>query len=97
MNLSSRPTVTNFIQPYFYQFFNNSHGLNSYRKLSKRSFNSIDASHVSRRLSRTCGAGAELLRSERELTTKVEEQPWPQLVRCASICCRVCGCVFQED
>ena len=49
MNLSSRPTVTNFIQPYFYQFFNNSHGLNSYRKLSKRSFNSIDASHVSRR------------------------------------------------
>jgi len=28
---------------------------------------------------------------------KVGEQPWPQLVRCASICCRVCGCVFQED
>jgi len=44
-----------------------------------------------------CGAGAELLRSERELTTKVEEQPWPQLVYCASICYRVCGCVFQED
>jgi len=41
--------------------------------------------------------GAELLRSGRELTTKVGEQPWPQLVRCASIYCRVCGCVFQED
>ena len=25
------------------------------------------------------------------------EQPWPQLVRCASICCHVCGCIFQED
>ena len=41
--------------------------------------------------------GAELLRSGRELTTKVGEQPWPQLVRCASIYCRACGCVFQED
>ena len=40
--------------------------------------------------------GAELLRSERELTTKVGEQPWPQLVHCALICCRVCGCIFQE-
>ena len=29
-------------------------------------------------LSRTCGAGAELLWSGRELTTKVGEQPWPQ-------------------
>jgi len=28
---------------------------------------------------------------------KVGEQPWPQLVHCVSICCRVCGCVFQED
>jgi len=28
---------------------------------------------------------------------KMGEQPWPQLVRCASICYRVCGCVFQED
>jgi len=45
----------------------------------------------------TCGVGAELLQSGRELTTKVGEQPWSQLVRCASICCRVCGCVFQED
>jgi len=42
-------------------------------------------------------SGAELLRSGRELTTKVGEQPWPQLVCCASICYRVCGCVFQED
>ena len=40
---------------------------------------------------------AELLRSGRELTTKMGEQPWPQLMRCASICCRMCGCVFQED
>jgi len=40
---------------------------------------------------------AELLQSGRELTTKMGEQPWPQLVRCASICCRVCGYVFQED
>jgi len=39
----------------------------------------------------------ELLRSGRELTTKVGEQPWPQLVHCASICCYVCGCIFQED
>jgi len=35
--------------------------------------------------------------SRRELTTKVGEQPWPQLVRCTSICCYVYGCVFQED
>ena len=41
--------------------------------------------------------GAELLRSRRELTTKVEEQPWPWLMRCASIYYRVCGCIFQED
>ena len=41
--------------------------------------------------------GAELLRNERGLTTKVGEQPWPQLVHCASIDCRACGCVFQED
>jgi len=31
---------------------------------------------------------AELLRNERDLTTKWE-QPWPQLVCCASIYCRV--------
>jgi len=42
-------------------------------------------------------SGAELLQSGRELTTKVGEQPWPQLVCCASICCHVCGCIFQED
>jgi len=41
--------------------------------------------------------GVELLWSGRELTTKVGEQPWPQLVRYASICCHMCGCVFQED
>jgi len=40
---------------------------------------------------------AELLWSGRELTTKMGEQPWSQLVCCASICCHVCGCVFQED
>ena len=31
------------------------------------------------------------------MTTKVGKQPWSQLVCCASICCCVCGCVFQED
>ena len=40
---------------------------------------------------------AELLQSGRELTTKVGEQPWPQLMHCALICCRMCGCIFQED
>jgi len=40
---------------------------------------------------------AELLQSRRELTTKVEEQPWSQLMHCALICCCVCGCIFQED
>ena len=25
------------------------------------------------------------------------EQPWPQLVHCALICCRMCGCIFQKD
>ena len=48
-------------------------------------------------LSGTCEAGAELPWNGRELITKVGEQPWPQLVRCASIDCRACGCVFQED
>jgi len=41
--------------------------------------------------------GVELPRNGRDLTTKVGEQPWPQLVHCASIDCRACGCVFQED
>jgi len=40
--------------------------------------------------------GAELLWNRRDLITKWE-QPWPQLVRCASIYCRICGCIFQED
>ena len=48
-------------------------------------------------MSRMCEVEAELLWSGRELTTKVGEQPWPQLVRCASIDCHACGCVFQED
>ena len=38
-----------------------------------------------------------LLQSQRDLTTKMGEQPWPQLVYCALICCHVCDCVFQED
>jgi len=42
-------------------------------------------------------SGAELLQSGRELTTKVGEQPWPQLMCCALICCRMCSCIFQED
>ena len=49
------------------------------------------------KLSGTCGAGVELPWNGRDLTTKVGEQPWPQLVRCASIDCHTCGCVFQED
>ena len=48
-------------------------------------------------LSGTCGAGAELPWNGRDLTTKVGEQPWPQLVCCASIDCCACDCVFQED
>ena len=44
-----------------------------------------------------CGVGAELFQSGRELITKVGEQLWPQLMHCALICCRMCGCVFQED
>ena len=47
-------------------------------------------------VSRTCRAEAELLRNGRDLTIKWE-QPWPQLVHCASIYCHVCGCIFQED
>jgi len=47
--------------------------------------------------SRVAWNRVELLWSGKELTTKIGEQPWPQLVRCASICCHVCGCVFQED
>jgi len=42
-------------------------------------------------------SGVELLQSKRDLTTKVGEQPWPQLMHCASIYCCVCGCIFQED
>jgi len=42
-------------------------------------------------------SGVELLQSKRDLTTKVGEQPWPQLVHCASIYYCVCGCIFQED
>jgi len=41
--------------------------------------------------------GSGVTWSGRELTTKMGEQPWPQLVRCASICCCVCGYVFQKD
>ena len=41
--------------------------------------------------------GVELPRNGRDLTTKVGEQPWPQLVCYVSIDCRTCGCVFQED
>ena len=44
-----------------------------------------------------CRAGAELSRNGRDLTTKVGEQPWPQLVCCALIDCHACGCIFQED
>ena len=33
------PTVTNFIQSYLHQFFDNSHSLKGYKKPSKRPFN----------------------------------------------------------
>ena len=36
--IEPKESVTNFIQPYLYQFFNDSHGLNGYRKPSKRPF-----------------------------------------------------------
>jgi len=39
---------------------------------------------------------SRVTRNGRDLTTKWE-QPWPQLVCCASIYCHVCGCIFQED
>jgi len=42
-------------------------------------------------------SGVELPQSRRELTTKVEEQPWSQLMCCTLICCCMCGYVFQED
>ena len=38
--------------------------------------------------------GAELLQNGQDLTTKVGEQPWPQLMRYASIYCCMCGCIF---
>ena len=67
---------------------------------SLRSFVSI---YFSYNVSRTCRAGsrvtwsgAKLLWSRRKLTTKVGEQPWPQLVRYALICCCICGYIFQE-
>jgi len=47
--------------------------------------------------SRVTQSGVELFWSRRELTTKVGEQPWSQLMHCASICCHMCSCVFQED
>ena len=56
---------------------------------------------------RNCQGRAEQERSDLEwsgvtpewkrIDNKSGEQPWPQLVRCASIDCRTCGCVFQED
>jgi len=45
---------------------------------------------------RVAQSGVELLWNRRELTTKWE-QPWPQLVRCASICCCMYSCIFQKD
>ena len=32
-----------------------------------------------------------------EVDNKSGEQSWPQLMCCASICCHMCGCIFQED
>ena len=36
--VEEKPSVTNFIQPYLHQFFNNSHSLNGYGKPLKRPF-----------------------------------------------------------
>jgi len=47
--------------------------------------------------SRMTWSGVELLWSRIELTTKVEKQPWSQLMCCTLICCHMCGCIFQED
>ena len=47
--------------------------------------------------SRVTRNGVELLWNGKELTTKVGEQPWPQLVCYASICCHMCSCVFQKN
>ena len=33
----------------------------------------------------------------KRVDNKNGEQPWPQLVHCASIFCHMCGCIFQED
>ena len=37
-SVTNNQGVTNFIQPYLHQFFDNSHGLNSYGKPLKRPF-----------------------------------------------------------
>jgi len=39
LKLREKGNVTNFIQPYLHQFFDNSHSLKGYRKPSKRPFN----------------------------------------------------------
>jgi len=48
-------------------------------------------------ISKTVQSGSGVTQSGRELTTKVGEQPWPQLVYCALIFCCMCGCIFQGD
>jgi len=45
-NLKKNRSVTNFIQPYLHQLFNDSHSLNGYRKPLKNLL--INASHVLR-------------------------------------------------
>jgi len=66
-----------------------------YRQFNKRYYSGYLLIVQSR--SRVPWSGVELLQSGRELTTKVGEQSWPQLVRYALICYHMCGCIFQED
>jgi len=40
---------------------------------------------------------SEITLEWKEVNNKVREQPWPQLVHCALICCHMCGCIFQKD
>ena len=55
-------------------------------------------------VSRTMWSKSRVTQSRHRVTleskgvdNKSEEQPWPQLMCCASIFCRMYGCIFQED
>jgi len=48
-------------------------------------------------LCQKCQSGSGVTLEWKGVDNKSGEQPWPQLMCCASIFCHVCGCVFQED